>query len=444
MAAVGAHGATGTTATGATKAARIPRFEGLRGLLAFGVVAYHVAFQSGVSSFIDQPGKGFWGVLADGLGVCLPPFFALSGMMLYRPWARAVFSGTPTPATPRFLKRRALRILPAYWLLLAFALPGYNWYEIDGPGDVLRPLLLMHFYLPDGQPMHGLEPTWTVPAEFTFYLALPVIAWIAHRIARGGRTPQHKARRLLLPLIGLEIIAMAWVTRTNWPGTGATVEWYWPPYYAGCFAAGMAIAVYLAYTDVAERTPAFHRFVTRRPLACWAACVPLFFLYALKPIGTPGMGDYPALVQELLDHAVLTAFTLLLIAPMTVPGARSRFMDGLLTNRPVLYLGQVSLGVYLWHEIVINLWLKNGAIFGSSPVPTPEFRGQMGFFELLAFTLTISVALASVSYYLVERPVIRLGERTARRTPAPPARTADTGRPATDGDLAPTTTADRS
>ncbi|MFH8439130.1 acyltransferase family protein [Streptomyces sp. NPDC018007] len=397
--------------TGGAKSKRIPKFEGLRGVLALGVVVYHVAFQAGVGSFVGEPGKPFWGVLADGLGVCLPPFFALSGMMLYKPYARVTISGTKRPATGRFLKRRALRILPAYYLLLVFAIPGYNWFEIDSVSDVLRPVLLMHFYLPEGQPMHGIEPTWTVPAEFTFYLALPLIAWIGHRLARGGSTPAQKARRLLLPLAALEVMAIGWVTYTNLPSTGATMQWYWPPYYAGCFAAGMALAIYAAYAEALPGTPGFYRFVIRRPLVCWVPLIPLYLLYATKPIGIPGLGDNAALAQELVDHFILTAFTLLLLAPMTVPGAESRFSDALFTSKPILFLGQISLGVYLWHEIVINLWLRNGSIFGKSPVPTPEFRGDMGFWELFLFTISISVVLATISFYLVEKPLIKFGER---------------------------------
>ncbi|MGK5497880.1 acyltransferase family protein [Streptomyces sp. URMC 125] len=402
------------TRTGGQK--RIPKFEGLRGFLAFGVVVYHVAFQAGVSSFVDQPGKGFWGVLADGLGVCLPPFFVLSGLMLYRPYARVTLQGASRPATGPFLKRRALRILPAYWALVVFAMVGFNYNELNGVGDFLRPLLLVHFFWYEDQPLHGIEPTWTVPTEFAFYLALPVLAWIGHRLARGARSTGAKARRLLIPLVVLELIGLAWIIYTNLPSTGATMQWYWPPYYVGYFAGGMALAVFIAYAETAPRTPVFHRLVLRRPLACWTLAVGVYALYAAKLIGTPGMGDTAALVQEVVDHFLVFAFALLIIAPMTVPGVRSRFMDGLLTNRPMLFLGKISFGVYLWHEIVINVWLKNGSMFGASPVPTPQFRGHMGFWELLVFTMAITVVIATASYYLLERPIMRLG-RPSRTAP---------------------------
>ncbi|MFI9203871.1 acyltransferase family protein [Streptomyces sp. NPDC053048] len=410
---------------GGGNAARIPTFEGLRGILAFGVVVYHVAFQSGVSSFIDQPGKGIWGTLADGLGVCLPPFFVLSGLMLYRPFARATLVGTRKPEVRPFLWRRALRILPAYWLLIAFTMPAFNSDALNSPWDVLRPLLMIHFFWNTGQPMHGIDPTWTVPTEFAFYLALPVLAWIAHRWARSTEDPLRRMRRMLAPLLVLELFSIGWIVYTNLPSTGQTTLWYWPPYYVGYFAGGMLLAILSAYAEISPRTPAVHRWMGAHPMLFWLAGLGIYALYAAKLIGISGMGNMAALWQEVFDHFLVAAFALLIVGPMTVPGVKSRLMDGLLANKPVRYLGQVSFGVYLWHEIVINVYLENGSIFGSPALPTPEFRGSVGFWELLAFTLPVSVAIATASYYLLERPVARWGKRwgpgSRRTAPAAPA-----------------------
>src|SRR5690349_6021927 len=97
---------------GAGDRRRVPRLEGIRGLCALGVIVYHVAFAAGVTSLLPIQGDGFWGILLDGLSVSLPPFFVLSGLLLYRPFARAIIAGTHRPAVGPFLWRRALRILP--------------------------------------------------------------------------------------------------------------------------------------------------------------------------------------------------------------------------------------------------------------------------------------------------------------------------------------------
>ena len=64
-----------------------------------------VLFHAGVSVFSG----GYVGV---------DIFFVLSGFLLYRPFVRAHLAGTRGPAVGRYLKRRFLRIFPAYWLVL--------------------------------------------------------------------------------------------------------------------------------------------------------------------------------------------------------------------------------------------------------------------------------------------------------------------------------------
>ena len=44
--------------------------------------------------------------------------FVLSGFLLFLPYARAMLHDTSLPSTLGFLERRALRILPAYWVCL--------------------------------------------------------------------------------------------------------------------------------------------------------------------------------------------------------------------------------------------------------------------------------------------------------------------------------------
>ena len=76
-------------------------------------------------------------------------FFAISGFLLYRPWVAA-----PRPAPRRYARRRALRILPAYWLALTLLaiFPG-----IVGvfTGDWWRYYLFLQLYSADtAQPGH--------------------------------------------------------------------------------------------------------------------------------------------------------------------------------------------------------------------------------------------------------------------------------------------------
>jgi peptidoglycan/LPS O-acetylase OafA/YrhL len=86
-----------------------------------------------------------------------------------------------------------------------------------------------------------------------------------------------------------------------------------------------------------------------------------------------------------------------------------------LASRPLVYLGTVSLGFYLFHlALMTNIqdWLApggHGAFYGSLPT-------------IFALTFVASIAAASVSYLAVERPFLRLKDRRLgsiwRREPA--------------------------
>ncbi|WP_169979449.1 acyltransferase [Microbispora sp. H10836] len=417
-----AHGAR------ADSGERIPRLEGVRGVLALGVLVFHAAWLAGATSFMDQPGNGIWGYLADGLAVCLPPFFVLSGLFLYRPFARAVLAGTRRPNVPAFLTRRAFRILPAYWLMLAVALLFINLNGIHGIRDVIRPFLAIHFFWQEGQPLTGLLHTWTVPTELTFYLAIPLLALASNRLARRSADP---ARRMRLMMITPALVlagGFAWIVYTNLPSFKGPYEfWFWPFYYMTAFACGMALGILHAYSEVTGRVPGLYRLAARRPNLFWLAALVVYLAYAPQPFGTPGMGDWPALIQELVGHTLVLVFGVLFIVPLTLPEAKSRFIDAVLANPVMRYLGRISYGIYLWHVLVQEFYLKNGNIFGVDPLDATQFRGTVGFWETTAFVLAVSVVLSTVSYYALERPVMKLWnvwfrkDTRARVTAADPA-----------------------
>lgn len=416
------------TTTGGTPGGtqRDAKLEGLRGYLALGVIVYHVAFFAGLTSFLGMPTKGIWTVLVDGLSASLPPFFVLSAFFLYRPFARAILAGTARPAVRPFLAGRAVRLIPAYYLVVVFALLALDLDNIRGFWSVARPFLLMHFYWPDSVWITGLAPTWTVPAEMLFYALLPGVAFLIGRFARRAADPEAKARRMLVPLGAFVVVGLAWTVYTNLPSVGATAVrwnlWYWPFGYYDAFAIGMALATFSAYAQVTGRTPALHRFVLRRPNVLWLGALVVFVANLNRFFGTPGVGDYAAMRQELVIHVLVLAFAGLLVAPLTVPGVRSRLMETTLTFAPMRFVGRISYGVYLWHMVVVALALEQGNIFGMTPGPQYLLYDTVGFWWLLTVTTLGSVAIASLSFYLVERPLIRAYQRRKELATPPPAR----------------------
>ena len=74
-----------------------------------------------------------------------------------------------------------------------------------------------------------------------------------------------------------------------------------------------------------------------------------------------------------------------------------------LRSRPAVYLGLVSYGIYLWHWYLLRIvadWLN-----------WPLFHGN--WFVVLVVALPVVVFAASVSWFALERPVLRLAHRVA-------------------------------
>ena len=95
--------------------ARLPGIEGLRAIAAGTILVIHCwRFDGQVGVGSTEPAATVLENLS--LGVVL--FFALSGFLLYRPFAAAIARAEELPRVGRYLHNRALRILPAYWVIL--------------------------------------------------------------------------------------------------------------------------------------------------------------------------------------------------------------------------------------------------------------------------------------------------------------------------------------
>jgi peptidoglycan/LPS O-acetylase OafA/YrhL len=398
---------------------RIGRLDGIRGFCAMAVVVTHVAFSTIVlSSAAGPPPQGFWSILAAGQTSAIGPFFLLSGLLLYRPFARATLQGRQKSSLGKFFVRRAARLLPAFWLLTAVSLALLNYDAIGSAWDVLRPFALMHVY--DQHYYAGLDVAWTVPAEIQFYLALPVVAWIMHRLAKGVADPVRKARRMMIPLVVLVAAQFAWVfyiygVLDPWPP-----EFFYPFSVTGLFALGMAIAVWQVVSEVApDRQPGILRAAARHPNLFWLGALGTYVISCTQPFATPGTADWLSPEAGLVRTTMLILFTVFATLPLVMPDMRSRLVEAVLSNRVMRFLGRISYGIYLWHFFVMYLVFQSGAIFGET-APVGLLLGKFGFWELLVPTLLGTIAIAALSHYLYEKPITDFIERkTATRAVTP-------------------------
>lgn len=398
---------------------RLATFDGIRGLCALLIMFVHVAFATIVlSSAAGPPPAGIWSILAAGEGGSLGPFFILSGMLLYRPFVRMTLTGAERPRLGRYFARRAARILPACWLVMAASLLVLNLDQINGVWDVLRPFLLLQVY--DSHYYAGMDVLWTVPTEVQYYLALPLIVWATHGIAArfAGDVVRQSRVLLVVPavLIVVQFVWTAWLhgTYDTW-----TPLFFYPLGIVGVFGMGMAFAVWSVRTEVAPDTaPRYFALARRRPNLFWLGALAVYAVNCAQPFAVPGTADWVGAPAATVRTVLLLLFTFFVMAPLCVPGATSRFMERVLTNPPMRYLGRISYGLYVWHFFVMYLVFGSGSIFGET-VPVQMLLGKFGFWELYLPTLVGTIVLSTLSWYLVENPIIRVVDRWTTPRPAP-------------------------
>ncbi|HEX7132512.1 MAG TPA: acyltransferase [Iamia sp.] len=355
----------------------MPGLDGVRALAAVAIVVHHAASTAEIGSglaVLARPAS-----VMDGAVVV---FFVLSGFLVYRPFAEAHLGESPVPPVGRYLRRRAARVLPAYWVALAglWALGavdlGRSWW---------RMVLLLQPY--DRLTVYGgIFQAWTLSVEVAFYLLVPVWAAGVRRIGRG----RSSALIELLGCAALVVAAFAFravVSATNPTWRGLAFQWL--PGYLDAFGAGMALAV-LRARGRPERGAQW------APGLCWAAAAAICAGYAWR-IGAPTdamlldpHGAYRGTYWQ-RRQLVLVVVGLLLVAPLVFAGGRSRLV-AVLSSRPVVLLGTVSYGLYLWHLGWIDLVVEH--VDGGFPVA-------------LAAGLGLGTASALVSWYGVERPLLR-------------------------------------
>jgi peptidoglycan/LPS O-acetylase OafA/YrhL len=369
-------------------------------------------------SAAGPPPQGFWSIIAAGQVGAIGPFFVMSGLFLYRPFVKVTLAGAKRPALGQFFARRVARLLPGFWLLVAFCLLMLNFSNIHGPWYVLRPFLLMEIY--DFQYYAGMDVVWTVPTEIQFYLALPILAWVGHLLARRATDPAAKARRMLYPLILLVVVQLGWTIYVN----GAFAKWppqyYYPLSVSGLFAIGMAMAIWTVLADVQpKKEPKFFAFARKRPNWFWIGALVVYAINCFQPFAVAGTADWLSPQAAVVRAVLLLAFSFLVMVPLVVPRATSKTMTATLGSRVTRYLGRISYGIYLWHFAVMYMVFRSGSIFGKL-VPINLEIGRFGYWELLVPTLLGTIAIASLSYFLLERPIFSMVERHFKRKNTPP------------------------
>jgi peptidoglycan/LPS O-acetylase OafA/YrhL len=377
----------------------------MRAVAALSIVVTHA---SGVSNFNTDNALGAYTARLN-FGVCI--FFLLSGFLLYRPFVAARREGRP-PITPRaFMRRRVLRIVPAYWVALSLlaiypGLLGFSehWWRFYS---------FTQIYWTQST-VQGIGPAWTLCIEASFYVILPFLAAGIARLRPGVR-----GELAILVAIALATLAFRWAIQ-EWtaPFSGWRVLHNTLLSYMDWFTYGMILAVVSVAMHGREAGSAAMRLIIRRPWLPWLAAAVVFWFVATR-LGL-SRGFFVVYTQSnfLGEHLGYALCAALLLLPAIFGDWAGGWPRKLLATAWMGWLGLVSYGIFLWHSTIMLELNQHGA---------QGWLPGSGFLSLLLPTLAIVIPIATLSYYVVERPALRL--KDPRRPAAPAAGRADSSAP---------------
>lgn len=359
--------ARGVSSQGAIAPARAyrPDLDGLRALAILSVVLYHAG--------VPRLSGGFTGV---------DIFFVLSGYLIGGHIYAELQSGTFSFRS--FYRRRARRILPAFFAAILFTLAAAM--VLLSPveaADLGRSSLAAtlsasnvlfwgttNYFTAKGS-LNPMLMTWSLGVEEQFYAVVPLLmAWLA-RVRFN----------LMLPValaVSLLSFAFAWAALGSHP----MFVFYLLPARAWELGVGVALAVAEAKHNT-RNAPLISVNSATLPLAANVAGItgmalmlaPQFVWNASSPF--PGPAAVPSVLGAVLVIAARTGFI-------------NRYV---LSLRPLVFLGKVSYSFYLWHwPMLAYLHI----LYAGEPPRTGRYA-----------VIALSFSAAVLSYYFVEQPFRR-------------------------------------
>jgi peptidoglycan/LPS O-acetylase OafA/YrhL len=344
-----------------TSSRRLQWIQILRAIAASSVVLHHATYYA-FSRTSTGDGADQNSIFAAGVDL----FFVISGFIMMM---------VSDPAHGResrrsaFIFSRITRIVPLYWLYTivlsaaAIVVPGIiRSTQVSGE-SIVKSLLFIPFFQPNGNLSPILGVGWTLNYEMGFYAVFALLLGLGMR-----------ARVPAMALAFLALFILGKVLGTDNPfgvflGHSITFE----------FVAGMAL--YLLHRQGRRATP-----IQAAALLCFAVLV-----FGWSAINGPPSLDMRFFLWGLPAIAVV-------FAALSFPDVKGRL------GRPLELLGDASYSIYLSHLFVIAaLFMVMHRVGLASP----------GLFITMA--VVVSLAVGTVSYRFIELPLLRAARSGASR-----------------------------
>jgi len=333
------------------------------------------------------------------LGVVI--FFVLSGFLITRILFLSAdeIHETKSSAWPkiiRFIYRRSLRIFPIYFILLflglIFILSNFN---------ELWPWLVSYapnmYIMIKGQWLGIWDHLWSLAVEEQYYLIFPYFILFFNK---------NKYVRLFIAMIiiGITSRIIFYVFLPH-----EFIEKYWMFSYVNpisaidCFGFGGLLAYYYHYENKYFLKLAEKEYLLT--ITFLAVIVSLLLSKYAKY-------SYDNIWFSIFERSISAIFAYFLI--MYALKERVNLLGKVLENKVIFYLGSISYGIYLYHNVVFNFYHYNGnTIWGYLSNNIHYFYLLNSKFIILKFLINfvLLIGLASFSWHVIEKPINRYKNR---------------------------------
>lgn len=362
--------------------------DSYRSLAALAVFAFHIASISPRGGVL-----GAWTVPLGSAAVSL--FFALSGFLIYRPFAAWAFGiGDPVPGV-RFALRRIARIAPLYWAVLVVHLFILGRGGAESLADYATAFGLVQNFRGDKVFIPPFV-AWSLCIELWFSMLLPFFAFVVRKIGskRNLRTRLHIQLAGFVWLAGAATVFRIWALDLEQAGG----EILWFPAYFDWFVAGITLATATTFWQLQTPSPTIQRLARRPiPLAMGAGCY-----WAITRIGIPGGFTAPTAFQTHAQFLLQAAMSFCLLSAVVLPNSQLGSLKPGPVSRVLSWLAPLSYGIYLVHPVVIDEFLH---------------RSKLSVTVLTPIALVGTIGSAFILHHAVERPASTLADRHLRVTP---------------------------
>lgn len=364
-----------------------PELDGIRAIAIVSVLGGHsTLIGSGADLMGPKLATGALGFHGGVFGVDI--FFVLSGFLIttlllqeYASWRQIDFKA--------FYIRRILRLSPAMLMTLAgcavyLLLSGGHSGNFDWWAILYSALYVSNFALIFGGLILGmLTPTWSLSVEEQFYSIWPLIM---SRLVTASRASVVKFILIAIVFtLGLRaVLHAAFWHFYAWPLFGAANHLIFAR------ADGLLCGAMVAFVAHWGWLPDPGRYATQIKATGWFCALTLLAILHYGP-GIQESGLYGASIFYFFYAYVSVATALFIAVLLSAPPAP---LLALLRWRPMVWIGKISYGLYLYHM----------PIFVLTPV---ALLGQIGS---VAFAVPLAFAVAALSFFGIEKRFLNLRE----------------------------------